>query len=198
MLGLLARSATGQAISVYTNIITGPAPRRRRSTAPTSSTSSSSTTGARASCGSECEETLRCIRCGACLNACPVYRQVGGHAYGAVYSGPIGAVLTPLLRQEDPAARELPRASTLCGACCDVCPVRIPLHDLLLQLRQRDASTDASRARRLGFTGWSWLWSTRAGFTASTQLGRLGRRLARGRTRLPGWAGRWAEGRDLP
>jgi hypothetical protein len=73
-----------------------------------------------------------------------------------------------------------------------------PVHDLLLQLRQRDAGTDAGRARRLGFAGWSWLWSTRAGFAASTQLGRLGRRLARGRTRLPGWAGKWVEGRELP
>ena len=81
--------------------------------------------------------------------------------------GPIGAVLTPLLARSDPAAAELADASTLCGACMEACPVAIPLQDLLLQLRQRDAGTDAGRARRLGFTGWSWLWSTRAGFTAS-------------------------------
>ena len=198
MLGLLARSAIGQALSVYTNIITGPRRAGRRRRTRRGPPRRARQRPLRASWAATFEEALHCIRCGACLNACPVYRQVGGHAYGSVYSGPIGAVLTPLLPRRTPAARELAEASTLCGACREVCPVRIPLHDLLLQLRQRDAATDAGRARRLGFTGWSWLWSTRAGFAASTQLGRLGRRLARGRTRLPGWAGKWVEGRELP
>ena len=148
--------------------------------------------------GSEFEEALHCIRCGACLNVCPVYRQVGGHAYGSVYAGPIGAVLTPLLQQDDPRARELAEASTLCGACWEACPVRIPLHDLLLQLRRRDAPRDAGAVRRLGFEAWSWLWSTRAGFAATAAAGRVGRRVARGRRRLPGWAGAWSEGRELP
>jgi L-lactate dehydrogenase complex protein LldF len=197
MLGLLARSASGQALSVYTNIITGPR-RPGDVDGPDEVHVVVLDNGRSRILGSAFQEALHCIRCGACLNACPVYRQVGGHAYGSVYAGPIGAVLTPLLHQEDPAARELAEASTLCGACWEVCPVRIPLHDLLLQLRQRDAGTDAGRVRRLGFTGWSWLWSTRAGFAASTQVGRLGRRVARGRTRLPGWAGKWVEGRELP
>ena len=149
--------------------------------------------------GSEFEEALHCIRCGACLNVCPVYRQVGGHAYGSVYAGPIGAVLTPLLQQDDPAARELAEASTLCGACWEVCPVRIPLHDLLLQLRRRDARTRRGRASAgSDSTAWSWLWSTRAGFAATAAAGRVGRRVARGRRRLPGWAGAWSEGRELP
>ena len=111
--------------------------------------------GRSAAVGTRFSPALHCIRCGACLNVCPVYRQVGGHAYDSVYSGPIGAVLTPLLRPDDPAARELPEASSLCGACTEICPVRIPLHDLLLHLRHRDARADASRLRRAGF----WLWS---------------------------------------
>ena len=115
-----------------------------------------------------------------------------------VYSGPIGAVLTPLLHPDDPAARELAEASTLCGACWEVCPVRIPLHDLLLPLRRRDAGSDAGRVRRLGFRGWSWLWRTRAGFAALDALGRLGRRLARRPDAAARLAGAWAEGRELP
>lgn len=133
VLELLARSATGQPISIYTSFITGPArpddcdgPREvhvvfldnRRS----------------AQLGTKYEEVLQCIRCGACLNACPVYREAGGHAYGSPYSGPIGAVITPLLKglEEYPA---LPHASTLCGACLEVCPVRIDLPRMLLELR---------------------------------------------------------------
>ena len=100
--------------------------------------------------GTELQEILSCIRCGACLNVCPVYRQVGGHAYGWVYSGPVGAVLTPLLASDHPEAAELPNASTLCGACMDACPVSIPLQDLLLTLRRRNATGRGPwRARRL-------------------------------------------------
>ena len=197
MLGLLARSGTGQAYTVYTNLITGPR-RAGDVDGPEEVHVVVLDNGRSGILGSDFEDALHCIRCGACLNVCPVYRQVGGHAYGAVYAGPIGAVLTPLLQPDRPQARELAEASSLCGACWEACPVRIPLHDLLLQLRRRDAPGDASRLRRAGFTGWSWLWSTRAGFVASTVGGRLGRRLARGRRHLPGWVGAWAEGRELP
>ena len=197
MLGLLARSASGQALSVYTNIITGPR-RAEDVDGPEELHVVVLDNGRSQILGTEFQEALHCIRCGACLNACPVYRQVGGHAYGAVYAGPIGAVLTPLLHPDEPGARELAEASSLCGACWEVCPVRIPLHELLLQLRQRDAPSDASRVRRAGFAAWSWLWSTRTGFVATSQLGRLGLRLARGRRHLPGWAGAWSEGRELP
>ena len=85
--------------------------------------------------GSEFRSVLQCIRCAACVNVCPVYRHVGGHSYGSIYSGPIGAVLTPLLGGYDDY-KELPYASSLCGACTEACPVKIPLHDLLLKHRQ--------------------------------------------------------------
>jgi L-lactate dehydrogenase complex protein LldF len=197
MLGLLARSATGQALSVYTNIITGPR-RGDDVDGPEELHVVVLDNGRSQILGTEFQEALHCIRCGACLNVCPVYRQIGGHAYGSVYAGPIGAVLTPLLYEDDPAARELAEASTLCGACWEVCPVRIPLHDLLLQLRRRDVQRDASRARRAGFDAWSRLWSTRAGFRSSAAVGRVGQRLVRNRRRLPGWAGAWTKGRELP
>ena len=105
--------------------------------------------------GSDFAEMLRCIRCGACLNHCPVYQSVGGHAYGSVYPGPMGAVLTPGLFGID-AFADLPNASTLCGACESVCPVRIPLPKLLRQWRERafDAlsrpAEPAARPRLLG------------------------------------------------
>jgi L-lactate dehydrogenase complex protein LldF len=197
MLGLLARSGTGQLLTVYTNIITGPR-QPDDVDGPEELHVVVLDNGRSRILGTEFQEALHCIRCGACLNVCPVYRQVGGHAYGSVYAGPIGAVLTPLLEADDPGARELAEASSLCGACWEACPVRIPLHDLLLQLRRRDAPADASRWRRAGFTAWSWAWSTRAGFAATNALGRVGRRAARRFRRLPGWAGAWSKGRELP
>ena len=105
--------------------------------------------------GTRYEEMLSCIRCGACLNVCPIYRKAGGGAYGPVYSGPMGAVLVPLLvgLEQAPA---LPHASSLCGACTDACPVKIPLHELLLDLRSDLVEGGiASRGERLGFTLWS-------------------------------------------
>ena len=99
--------------------------------------------------GSPSQEALNCIRCGACLNACPVYRQIGGHAYGDVYSGPIGAVIVPLL-QDTPEAHELSHASSLCGACWKACPVAIPLHELLLEGRADARRLRARAVARLG------------------------------------------------
>jgi len=202
LLALLARSATGQALSVYTNLLTGPR-RAGEADGPDELHVIVLDNGRTALLGTPFESALGCIRCGACLNVCPVYRQVGGHAYGAVYSGPIGAVLTPLLQPDDEASRELAGASTLCGACTDACPVRIPLHELLLALRDRDAPGDASATKRRGFAWWSRAWSTRVGYRASVLAARATRPAARrwarhGRRRLPGWAGAWSRGRDLP
>ncbi len=136
-LNLLARSATAQQLTVYTQFIHGP-----RATGQPSGPDEMHVVlldnGRSTVLASDCREILRCIRCGACQNVCPVYRQASGHAYRAVYGGPVGAVLSPLLaggRFSDLA--DLPKASTLCGACREVCPVDIPIPDLLLRLRAR-------------------------------------------------------------
>ncbi|MCA1848804.1 MAG: iron-sulfur cluster-binding protein, partial [Actinobacteria bacterium] len=132
---LLGRSGTGQDLTVYTNFITGP-----RETGELDGAEEFHLilmdNGRSKLLGTDFEEALYCIRCGACLNVCPVYRQTGGHAYGSTYSGPIGAVITPLLKGDE-EAKDLPYASSLCGACWEACPVGIPLHDLLLKLRNR-------------------------------------------------------------
>ena len=199
MLNLLARSATGQALTVYTNIITGPR-RPGEADGPEELHVVVLDGGRSAVVGTRFSSALHCIRCGACLNVCPVYRQVGGHTYDSVYSGPIGAVLTPLLNPESPPARELAEASSLCGACTEICPVRIPLHDLLLQLRHRDARSDASVLRRVGFWLWSQVWSRRWAFRATVLAARLGLPLLKSLRHLPniGWLGAWRRGRELP
>lgn len=167
MLEVLARSATGQPLSVYTNVVTGP-----RSPGEPDGPEELHVVlvdnGRSSLVGGEFEEVLSCIRCGACLNVCPVYREVGGHGYGSVYSGPIGAVLSPLLFGEA-AFGELAYASTLCGACLEVCPVGIDLPRMLVTQRRREAVAGrapdpaASLARRysglaLRPTRLGWMW----------------------------------------
>ncbi|MGE5264061.1 MAG: LutB/LldF family L-lactate oxidation iron-sulfur protein, partial [Acidobacteriota bacterium] len=145
MLRLLARNATGQSLSCYTSLMTGPrrdgehdGPREFHLVLIDNSRR-------RILQDPLLRETLLCIRCAACLNVCPVYNHVGGHAYGWVYSGPIGAILsTQLLGTR--VARELPFASSLCGACTDICPVKIPITKILLELRHRVAEGDANQA----------------------------------------------------
>jgi L-lactate dehydrogenase complex protein LldF len=165
LLNLLARSATGQQLSVYTEFIAGP----RHTSQPDGPDEMHVVfldNGRTDILDGDCREILRCIRCGACLNVCPVYRQASGHAYRSVYPGPVGAVLSPLLAREDFAAfADLPRASTLCGACNDVCPVDIPIPDLLLRLRDRGKRAGAQTAGpALSMTSWSrvacrpWIW----------------------------------------
>ncbi|HKZ83574.1 MAG TPA: LutB/LldF family L-lactate oxidation iron-sulfur protein [Anaerolineae bacterium] len=133
MLQVLARSATGQKLSVYTNLLTGPR-RPGEPDGPDELHVVLVDNGRSRVLGGKLAEILYCIRCGACLNACPVYRQIGGHAYGGVYTGPIGAVLSPALDGLDPWS-ELPHASSLCGACREVCPVGIDIPRMLLELR---------------------------------------------------------------
>ena len=152
-------------------------------------------------------EALNCIRCGACLNHCPVYRKIGGHAYGWVYSGPIGAVVTPPMTNTK-IARDLPFASTLCGACRDVCPVKIDLPRLLLHLRQRVAEGDGVDGPANGWSErafarrWYNAVKTRKALESSTRLARMLQRpiVRRGVIRklpLPLVAG-WTKDRDFP
>jgi len=137
MANLLPRSATGQKLTVYMSALTGPR-RVEEGDGPDELHVIILDNGRSNQLGDEeFQDVLNCIRCGACLNVCPVYRQIGGHAYGSVYPGPIGAVLTPLLNKDDPDIQELSYASSLCGACYEACPVKIPLHDMLVHLRRR-------------------------------------------------------------
>ncbi|ETT63764.1 lactate oxidase [Paenibacillus sp. FSL R7-277] len=144
--------------------------------------------------GSEFNEALQCIRCGACLNVCPIYRHIGGHAYGSIYPGPIGAVITPLLGGYDDY-KELPFASSLCGACTDVCPVRIPLHEQLIVHRQKMVEQKRTgTADRIQMKAASKLLSSPALFgktlrfahSASRMMSKQGR-IVRGPALLQGW-----------
>jgi L-lactate dehydrogenase complex protein LldF len=155
--------------------------------------------------GSAYEEALHCIRCGACLYACPVYRQTGGHAYGTAYSGPIGAVLTPALEQHSPETSGLPWMSSLCGACTEACPVKIPLDRQLVTLRADAERADPHRGEAALFEAWSRLWSRPAGYraTAKTAGKALSPMLARLVGGSDGWVGRvpfpfagWTSTRD--
>ncbi|MCX6549947.1 MAG: LutB/LldF family L-lactate oxidation iron-sulfur protein [Acidobacteria bacterium] len=206
VLQLLARSATGQALSVYTNIITGP---RRPATSdgpgepdgPDELHIVVVDNGRSRLLGGELAEILYCVRCGACLNICPVYHHIGGHAYGGVYPGPVGSVVSPGLMGLDEWS-ELPHASSLCGACRDVCPVRIDLPRLLLNLR---AQTVAARM------GPAWLRIAMPLYAAIATrpvlyrwLGSLAARLSRMMghdgwlDRLPGPLSAWTTERDFP
>ena len=192
-LKLLARSSTGQKLSTYTTLVTGP----RRAGEPDGPEELHVVildNGRSDLVGGRYKEMLACIRCGACLNVCPVYRKTGGAAYGPVYSGPMGAVLAPLLAGLEQAPA-LPHASSLCGACTDACPVKIPLHELLLELRADLVESGvASRWERLAMTLWSLAWSRPFGYRISTSLARLGRPLAG----LVGPGRAWGAGRELP
>jgi L-lactate dehydrogenase complex protein LldF len=148
----------------------------------------------------EARETLHCIRCAACLNACPVYRQTGGHAYGSIYSGPIGAILTPQLQGME-HSRSLPYASSLCGACYEVCPVKINIPEILIHLRRRIVEARAPAGERLGMRAASLAFSSPGWTMLAHRLGRLAQwPFARdGQLRsLPGPGRSWTATRDLP
>lgn len=134
LVSLLTRSAVGQKLTSYITVLSGP---RREGDAdgPEEFHLVIVDNGRSKILGTEFQSVLQCIRCAACINVCPVYRHIGGHSYNSIYPGPIGAVLTPLLAGYDDF-KELPYASTLCGACTEACPVKIPLHDLLHKHRQ--------------------------------------------------------------
>lgn len=199
ILRLLARSATGQDISTYTTFSTGP----RRSEDPDGPDEYHVVlldNGRTDMLASEFREMLRCIRCGACMNHCPVYHAVGGHAYGSVYPGPMGSVLTPALMGIDKAGN-LPNASTFCGRCEAVCPVRIPLPDLMRRWREREFMT-AQRGTwaRLCLAAWAFL-ALRPElyhFVMGLSIKALSFVDRRGRFSWLPFAGGWTKVRDFP
>jgi L-lactate dehydrogenase complex protein LldF len=200
LLRLLPRSATGQAITNYVSVLTG-ARRAGDTDGPEHLYVILADNGRTRLLGTALEPMLRCIRCGACMNHCPVYQAIGGHAYGWVYPGPMGSVLTPNFVGLN-EARDLPNASTLCGACAEVCPVGIPLPDLLRSLRVRQVEQGLRpRTERLLLRLWSWLAQRPALYALATRIGaRALRALADERgmiTRLPPNPG-WTGGRDFP
>ena len=197
---VLARSATGQDMSVYTTLSTGP---RRASDVdgPHAYHVVLVDNGRSSMLGTEFEDMLRCIRCGACMNHCPVYHAVGGHAYGWVYPGPMGAVLTPSLIGVDKGGH-LPNASTFCGRCESVCPVRIPLPKLMRHWREREFERHlAPAAVRYGIGLWAFFARRPALYRLATSvamgaLGLLGKR--RGKFTMLPLAGGWTDYRDMP
>jgi L-lactate dehydrogenase complex protein LldF len=199
LLRVLARSATGQEMSVYTTLSTGP----RRPGDPDGPAEYHVVlldNGRSAMLGSPFQDMLRCIRCGACMNHCPVYNAVGGHAYGFVYPGPMGSVLTPAIIGIE-NANHLPNASTFCGRCEEVCPVRIPLPRMLRAWREREFERHLSPATvRSGLALWGFFAKRPRlyGFAtniAALMLSALGRR---GRFRRLPLASGWTRHRDLP
>jgi L-lactate dehydrogenase complex protein LldF len=200
-LKLLARSATGQPLSVYTSFLSGPR-RAGEIDGPDELYVVLLDNGrSKLLADPERRQSLYCIRCGACLNACPVYRKIGGHSFPWVYSGPIGAILTP---QFMGAGHEpgLPFASSLCGACAEVCPVKIDIPKLLLELR---TEVKKSRLEKLAFRVFAWLmrhpgaYEMAGRMAASLAVGENGRwiRSAPAPLRL-GPIKAWASQRDLP
>ncbi len=209
-LRVLPRSSTGERMNPYTSTWSGVTPGDGPQEVHVVLLDNGRT---RALADEVGRQALRCIRCSACLNVCPVYERVGGHAYGSVYPGPIGAILNPLLHGtgEDPATDALPYASTLCGACADVCPVAIDIPEVLVHLRSRvvDAHREdrvpSAEAVAMRSAGWAFADARRLALAERVAglAGRLvrGRRMPGGRAalpRLPGPGSRWTAARDLP
>jgi L-lactate dehydrogenase complex protein LldF len=203
MLQVLARSATGERMNPYTSLWSGvtPGDGPQNFHVVLLDNARSSILGKPRE-----RQTLRCIRCAACINACPVYRQTGGHAYGSVYPGPIGAILTPQLMQMR-HAQSLPYASSLCGACYEVCPVKINIPEILIDLRAQVIDQQRHNIGRffdplyLGLRIAGFLFSRAFLFHAAQRLGRVGAGLF---THKDGWihsmpsvGGKWTQTRDL-
>jgi L-lactate dehydrogenase complex protein LldF len=203
MLQLLPRSATGERMNPYNSVWTGvhaaDGPRAFHVVLM-----DNARTGILAD--EEARQTLNCIRCAACQNVCPVYKQTGGHAYGSVYAGPIGAILTPQL-QEMQAAQSLPYASSLCGACYEVCPVKINIPEVLIHLRHKVVEqntagvTGVFNLEALGMKAMAIVFGSERRFRAAQRLGRMGEALIANKdgwiTWLPSMLGEWTQARDL-
>ncbi len=197
-LQLLPRSATGERMNPYNSVWTGV----RKGDGPQHFhvvLLDNGRTGILAD--AEARQTLQCIRCGACLNTCPVYRQTGGHAYGSSYSGPIGAIVTPQLLQMK-HGQSLPFASTLCGACYEVCPVKINIPEVLIHLRGRVVREQKSVVdpEVLAMKTAAVIFTSRTRYEAAQRLARIGQwpMVSHGWMKnLPGMLGNWTRVRDL-
>jgi L-lactate dehydrogenase complex protein LldF len=199
LLNLLGRSGTAQQITVYTEFISGPRAAGQPD-GPEEMHVVFVDNGRTDVLATECRDILRCIRCGACLNVCPVYRQASGHAYRSVYPGPVGAVLSPLLAGDRFAEKaDLPKASSLCGACNEVCPVNIPIPDLLLRLRNKGKEEGAplASAGTPPMGAWSLLASQPAAWKAALIGGRLINHLPTSLLPVPALRA-WESHRTLP
>jgi L-lactate dehydrogenase complex protein LldF len=200
ILRLLARSATGQEISTYTTFSTGP----RRPGDPDGPEAYHVVVldnGRSELLGTVLQPVLRCIRCGACMNHCPVYQAVGGHAYGSVYAGPIGAVLTPAL-DGVMTAKDLPNASSFCGRCEEVCPMQIPLPGMMRHFREEQVKLAMAPAgQRVGLALWAWLAGRPRIYRLVTRAGMRVMEMWAGGTGRIRWlplADGWTRHRDLP
>ena len=199
-LAILARSATGQKLSVYTTLVRGPR-HPGELEGPEEFHLILMDNGRSAQIAGKLREALYCLRCGACLNVCPVYRQIGGHAYGHTYPGPIGILLTAMLKG-DRSVKELAHASSLCGACHEVCPVRIDIPRMLVELRESlDRDRIAPWGERVVFKMLGRVLGSPMLFALAGRIGRVAQKpfVSDGRlTRLPLVFGRWTRSRDLP
>jgi len=199
-LAILAKSATGQKLSSYTTLVRGP-----RGTAELEGPEEFHLVlldnGRVKQLAGTLREALSCLRCGACLNVCPVYRQIGGHAYGYTYPGPIGILLTAMLHGNG-AVKDLAHASSLCGACAEACPVKIDIPRMLIELRKDNVEhAVAPGSERLAFRIVAWLLTRPGLFRLAAPVARvLQRPFARAGSirRLPLFFGEWTRSRDLP
>ena len=203
MLKLLARSATGQPFTIYTNIFGGPRGPGEKDGPEEFHLVLMDNGRTEILAHPEYRETLRCIRCGACLNACPIYRKIGGHAYGSVYPGPIGALITPLF-QGLGKFKDLPQASSLCGACYEACPVKINIPKHLISMRRDIVDSHVNGwGERFVYRLWGWamksplLYGTMGRFQ-KWDLRRRARKTGGWVTKLPKIASGWTQIRDLP
>ncbi|HLA83648.1 MAG TPA: lactate utilization protein B [Thermoguttaceae bacterium] len=193
-LNLLGRSGTAQKLTTYTHLLHGPAPGRKLYLIIVDNGRTNVLADSRT------RSSLGCIRCGACLNHCPVYRRVGGWAYGWVYPGPIGAIITPQLVGLKQAAK-LPFASSLCGACSEVCPVKIDIPHQLVYLRKRGAnepSSVRSLVERVMWQSWSLAMGGPMRYRLASWAVRIGTRLVPFMPWRPWYLGAWTRGRELP
>lgn len=204
LLSLLTRSATGQAITTYVNMISGPRKAGELDGPQEVHLVLLDNGRTQAFADGELRQTLNCIRCGACMNHCPVYTRIGGHAYGTVYPGPIGKIVTPHMLGLE-ATRDLPTASSMCGACGEVCPVKIPIPSLLRRLREeavrppaaephhvRGQGAKYSKAETMIWKAWRKLNTSPALYRAAMYAG------TRFRGLMPARIGPWTEHRSAP